>query len=90
MALPISTVIATAIILLLIFTGVTTQGARSLIRRSYTGLEDAKISFSLISYFTDNTTPYLRDRYRYSRFYLYDSAERPKLPSRTPMELAVL
>lgn len=49
LALPISTVTATATILLPIFTGVTIQGARTLIRRSYGGLEDAKISFSWLA-----------------------------------------
>ena len=43
LALPISTLTATATLLLPIFTGITIQGARSLTRRSY---GDAKISFS--------------------------------------------
>lgn len=46
LALPISTVTATATILLPIFTGVTVRGARSLTRRSQEGLGDAKSSFS--------------------------------------------
>lgn len=46
MALPISTVTATATIVLPIFVGVTLRGARSLIRYSHGGLGDAKMSFS--------------------------------------------
>ena len=46
MALPISTVTATATIIIPIFTGVTLRGARSLTRRSHGGLGDAKNSFS--------------------------------------------
>jgi len=46
LALPISTVTATATIIIPIFTGVTLRGARSLTRRSHGGLGDAKNSFS--------------------------------------------
>ena len=46
MALPISTITATATILLPILTGVSVRGAGSLARRSQRGLENAKSGFS--------------------------------------------